>query len=173
MATNMAPHNLVEVADAIQLVLTQRRPKPTVEELMAKVPGPDFPGGGILIDDGSLRDAYATGRGTVRVRARAEIEPISSRRQGIVVTELPYMVGPERVQAKIRELVAAGRLDGVAAVNDLSDRNHGLRLVIECKAGVNPHGLLSTLYRLTSPPYPASRRLARQRKWTAVAASSV
>jgi len=150
MATNMAPHNLVEVADAIQLVLTQRRPKPTVEELMAKVPGPDFPGGGILIDDGSLRDAYATGRATVRVRARAEIEPISSRRQGIVVTELPYMVGPERVQAKIRELVAAGRLDGVAAVNDLSDRNHGLRLVIECKAGVNPHALLSRLYRLTS-----------------------
>jgi len=150
MATNMAPHNLIEVTDAIQLVLTQRRPKPTIDELMARVPGPDFPGGGILIDDGSLREAYETGRGTVRVRARAEIEPISSRRQGIVVTELPYMVGPERVQAKIRELVGAGRLDGVAAVNDLSDRNHGLRLVIECKAGVNPHALLNKLYRLTS-----------------------
>ncbi len=149
MATNMAPHNLAEVAAAIDLVLTQRRPRPTVEELMERVPGPDFPGGGILIDDGALRDAYETGRGTIRVRARAEIEPISSRRQSIVVTELPYMVGPERVQGKIRELVAAGRLDGVAAVNDLSDRNHGLRLVIECKAGVNPHALLSRLFRLT------------------------
>ena len=149
MATNMAPHNLAEVAQAIQLVLTQRRPKPTVDDLMALVPGPDFPCGGILVDDGALREAYDTGRGTIRVRARAEIEPISSRRQGIVVTELPYMVGPERVQGKIRELVLAGRLDGVAAVNDLSDRNHGLRLVVECKAGVNPHALLNKLYRLT------------------------
>ncbi|MDG2111182.1 MAG: DNA topoisomerase 4 subunit A, partial [Actinomycetota bacterium] len=150
MATNMAPHNLGEVARAIELVLTQRRPKPTVEELMALVPGPDFPCGGILVDDGSLSEAYETGRGTIRVRARAEIEPISSRRQGIVVTELPYMVGPERVQGKIRELVLAGRLEGVAAVNDLSDRNHGLRLVIECKAGVNPHAVLNKLYRLTA-----------------------
>jgi len=149
MATNMPPHNLLEVANAIRLVLTKRRPKPTVEELMAHVPGPDFPAGGILVDDGALRDAYETGRGTIRVRARAEIESISSRRDGIVVTELPYMVGPERVQAKIRELVLTGRLDGVAAVNDLSDRNHGLRLVVECKAGVNPHALLAKLYRLT------------------------
>jgi DNA gyrase subunit A len=149
MATNMPPHNLTEVAAAIRLVLTQRRPKPTVDELMELVPGPDFPGGGILIDDGTLREAYETGRGTIRVRARCEIEPISSRRQGIVVTELPHMVGPERVQAKVRELVLAGRLEGVAAVNDLSDRNHGLRLVIECKAGVNPHSLLNKLYRLT------------------------
>ncbi len=149
MATNMAPHNLSEIAGAIDLVLTRRRPKPTVDELMEFVPGPDFPGGGIIVDDGSIREAYAIGRGTVRVRARAEIEPISSRRDGIVVTELPYMVGPERVQAKIRELVGQGRLDGVAAVNDLSDRNHGLRLVVECKAGVNPHALLEKLYRLT------------------------
>ena len=149
MATNLAPHNLTEVAAAIRLVLTRRRPKPTVDELMELLPGPDFPGGGILIDDGSIREAYETGRGTVRVRARTEIEPISSRRQGIVVTELPYMVGPERVQAKVRELVLAGRLEGVAAVNDLSDRNHGLRLVIECKAGVDPRTLLNKLYRLT------------------------
>ena len=149
MATNMAPHNLLEIADAIRLVLKQRRPRPTVDDLMAHVPGPDFPGGGILVDDGTLREAYETGRGTIRIRARAEIEPISSRRQGIVVTELPYMVGPERVQAKIRELAINGKLDGVATVNDLSDRNHGMRLVIECKAGVNPHALLAKLYRLT------------------------
>lgn len=149
MATNMAPHNLLEIADAIRLVLTQRRPRPTVDELMVHVPGPDFPGGGIIVDDGTIREAYETGRGSIRVRARVEIDPISSRRQGIVVTELPYMVGPERVQAKIRELVVGGKLDGVAAVNDLSDRHHGMRLVIECKTGVNPHSLLTRLYRLT------------------------
>ena len=149
MATNMPPHNLAEIAAAIDHVLTNRRPKPSVDDLMEFVEGPDFPTGGIVVDDGSLREAYATGRGTIRVRARAEIENITARRQGIVVTELPYAVGPERVQTKIRELVSAGKLDGIAAVVDLSDRNHGLRLVIECKTGVGPHGLLEKLYRLT------------------------
>lgn len=149
MATNMPPHNLAEIAAAIEHVLTNRRPKPSVDDLMEFVRGPDFPTGGIVLDDGSLREAYETGRGTIRVRARSEIENITARRQGIVVTELPYAVGPERVQAKIRELIAAGKLDGVAAVVDLSDRNHGLRLVIECKTGVGPHGLLEKLYRLT------------------------
>ena len=149
MATNMPPHNLAEIAAAIDHVLMNRRPKPSVDDLMEFVEGPDFPTGGIVVDDGSLREAYATGRGTIRVRARAEIENITARRQGIVVTELPYAVGPERVQTKIRELVSAGKLDGIAAVVDLSDRNHGLRLVIECKTGVGPHGLLEKLYRLT------------------------
>ena len=131
MATNMPPHNLAEIAGAIEHVLTNRRPKPSVDDLMGFVRGPDFPTGGIVLDDGSLREAYETGRGTIRVRARSEIENITARRQGIVVTELLYAVGPERVQAKIGELIAAGKLDGVAAVVDLSDRNHGLRLVIE------------------------------------------
>ena len=149
MATNMPPHNLSEIASAIEHVLTKRRPKPTVDDLMRFVEGPDFPTGGIIVDDGSLREAYETGRGTIRVRARAEIENITARRQGIVITELPYAVGPERVQAKVRELITSGKLDGIAAVVDLSDRNHGLRLVIECKSGVGPHGLLEKLYRLT------------------------
>ena len=149
MATNMAPHNLREVADVISLVLTQRRPRPTIEELMERLPAPDFPGGGIIVDDGSLATAYETGRGTIRVRARAEIEPISSRRQAIVITELPYMVGPERVQAKIRDLILAGKLDDVAGVTNLSDHTNGLKLVIDCKSGVNPHALLNKLYRLT------------------------
>ena len=149
MATNMPPHNLSEIASAIEHVLTKRRPKPTVDDLMRFVEGPDFPTGAIVVDDGSLREAYETGRGTIRVRARAEIENITARRQGIVITELPYAVGPERVQAKVRELIASGKLDGIAAVVDLSDRNHGLRLVIECKSGVGPHGLLEKLYRLT------------------------
>ena len=149
MATNMPPHNISEVVAVVKHILNNRRPKPTLDELVSLLPGPDFPTGGIIIDDGTLRDAYETGRGTFRIRARVEIEPISARRQAIVVTELPYAVGPERVQAKIRELVNKGRLEGVAAVNDLSDRNHGLRLVIECKSGVGPHKLLNTLYRLT------------------------
>ena len=142
MATNMPPHNISEVVAVVKHILHNRRPKPTLDELVSLLPGPDFPTGGIIIDDGTLRDAYETGRGTFRIRARVEIEPISARRQAIVVTELPYAVGPERVQAKIRELVNKGRLEGVAAVNDLSDRNHGLRLVIECKSGVGPHKLL-------------------------------
>ena len=149
MATNMAPHNLAEVAEAIKLVLRQRRPKPTTAELMNLVPGPDFPSGGVVIVDDALAEAYESGRGTVRIRAKAHIEPLTARRDGIVVTELPYMVGPERVQAKVRELAASGRLDGVAAVNDLSDRNWGLRLVIECKPGVNAHGVLAQLWNLT------------------------
>ncbi len=149
MATNIAPHNLNEVISAVRLVLTQRRPKPTVDELMQHIAGPDFPSGAILVDDGALREAYETGRGTVRIRARTEIEPISSQRQSIVVTELPYMVGPERVVVKIRDLIRAGRLEGVASVNDLSDRNNGLRLVIECKSGINAHAMLTKLYRLT------------------------
>ncbi|HJM00162.1 MAG TPA: DNA topoisomerase (ATP-hydrolyzing), partial [Acidimicrobiales bacterium] len=149
MATNMPPHNLAEIAAAIEHVLTKRRPKPTVDELMKHVEGPDFPTGGVIVDDESLRDAYESGRGTIRIRARAEIENITARRQGIIVTELPYAVGPERVQAKIRELIGAGKLEGIATVVDLSDRHHGLRLVIECKSGIGPHSLLEKLYRLT------------------------
>ncbi len=148
MATNMAPHNLGEVYEAIKLVMTKRRPKPTVEELMAVLPGPDFPSGGIVIDD-SLREAYATGRGTVRIRARAEVAQVSPRRQGIEVTELPYLVGPERVVAKIKELMLAGKLTGISDIKNLTDRHHGLRIQIECKTGVNPHAVLTELYRLT------------------------
>ncbi|MDE0499330.1 MAG: hypothetical protein OXH86_18485, partial [Acidimicrobiaceae bacterium] len=149
MATNMAPHNLGEICAALKLVLRQRRPKPTTAELMSKVKAPDFPGGGLVIVDESLAEAYETGRGTVRIRAKTDIKSVTARRDSIVITELPYMVGPERVQAKVRELVANGRLEGVAAVNDLSDRNHGLRLVIECKPGVNAHVLRESLWSLT------------------------
>ncbi len=148
MATNMPTHNLREVYEAIKLVMTKRRPKPTVDELMKKVPGPDFPSGGIIISDG-IRDAYETGRGTIRIRAKAEIVNITRARKGLEITELPYLVGPERVIAKIKDLVNANRLSGVADVKNLSDRLSGLRLVIECKAGVNPELLLEQLYKLT------------------------
>jgi DNA gyrase subunit A len=148
MATNMPTHNLGEIYRAIKLVMTKRRPKPTIDELMAEVPGPDFPSGGILIDDG-IREAYETGRGTIRVRARAEVVNITRARQGLEITELPYLVGPERVIAKIKDLIGANRLSGIADVKNLTDRKSGLKLVIECKTGVNPELLLEQLYRLT------------------------
>ncbi|MEM9653067.1 MAG: DNA gyrase subunit A, partial [Actinomycetota bacterium] len=134
MATNMPTHNLGEIYEAIKLVMTKRRPKPTIDELMAKVPGPDFPSGGILIDDG-IREAYETGRGTVRIRAKAEVVNITRARRGLEITELPYLVGAERVIAKIKDLVNSGKLNGISDVKNLSDRKSGLKLVVECKTG--------------------------------------
>jgi len=148
MATNMPPHNLVEVFEAIKLVMTKRRPKPTIEELMAVLPGPDLPSAGIIIDDG-LAEAYVSGRGSFRMRATAEIVNITKTRQGIVVTELPYMVGPERIVARIQELVNGGRLVGVSDVKNLQDRRTGMNITIECKPGVNAKAILTELYRLT------------------------
>lgn len=148
MATNMAPHNLGEIFEAIKLVMTQRRPKPTLAELRAVVPGPDFPSGGTMIDDG-INDAYENGRGSVRLRATAEIVDITRARKGIVITELPYMIGVERVMAKVKELVIAGKVTGISDMKNLSDHSSGLRLVIECKTGVDPAVLLQKLYRLT------------------------
>lgn len=149
MATNMPTHNLVEIYQAIKLVMTKRRPKPTIDELMAVVPGPDFPTGALVIDDGSIKEAYETGRGTIRMRAKAEIVDVTRARKGIEITELPYLVGPERIIAKVKDLIHAGRISGISDVKNLSDRKNGLRLVIECKTGVNPQLLLEQLYKLT------------------------
>ncbi len=148
MATSMAPHNLAEIADAIELVATKRRPKPTVDELMALVPGPDFPSGGVAID-GNFAEMYATGKGSVTLRARAHVEQLTSKRQGIVITELPYLVGPEKVVERINKLLQDDKLDGVASITNFSDRTSGLRLQIDCQTGVNPQAVLSQLYRLT------------------------
>ncbi len=148
MATNMPTHNLGEIYEAIKLVMTKRRPKPTVDDLMKLVPGPDFPSGGQIIADG-VRDAYETGRGTIRIRAKAEIVDVTRARKGIEVTELPYLVGVERVVSKIKDLINANRISGVADVTNLSDRKSGMRLLIECKTGVNPELLLEKLYKLT------------------------
>jgi DNA gyrase subunit A len=147
MATNMAPHNLREVEQAIRLVMTQRRPKPTVDELMAVLPGPDFPSGGIVVDEG-IREAYETGRGSFRIRARAHVEQVTKSRQAIVVTELPYLVGPERVIGKVQELANNGKVVGVSGIADLSDMN-GLRIQIDVKPAVNPQAVLQELYRLS------------------------
>ncbi len=148
MATNMAPHNLAEVYEAIKLVMTKRRPKPTVDELMAVLPGPDLPMGATIVDDG-LRDAYETGRGSFRIRAKATIIDVTKARQGIEITELPYMVGVERVVAKVTELVRAEKLNGVQDIKNLSDRHHGTKLVIECKSGMSAELLLQKLYKMT------------------------
>ena len=148
MATNMPTHNLAEVYAAVALVMKKRRPKPTTDELMAVLPGPDFPSGGILVDDG-IREAYETGRGTIRLRARAHVENIGRSRQAIVVTELPYLVGPERVIAKLKELNETGRVAGISDFKNLSDRHTGLRLQVTVKPGHNPQAVLGELYRLT------------------------
>ncbi|WP_376771949.1 DNA gyrase/topoisomerase IV subunit A [Thermocatellispora tengchongensis] len=147
MATNMAPHNLVEVIAAARHLI--KKPHATLDELMRFVPGPDLPTGGIVIGLEGIRDAYERGRGTFRMRAKCAIEQVTPRRKGIVVTELPFNVGPERVVTKIKELVTAKKLQGISDLKDLTDRHKGLRLVIEIKTGFNPEAVLEELYRLT------------------------
>ncbi|MDP9885121.1 DNA gyrase subunit A [Sinomonas atrocyanea] len=147
MATNMAPHNLVEVIAAAQLVIAN--PEATLEDVMELVPGPDLPSGGRIVGLEGIRDAYRTGRGSFKTRAKVSVEQISARRTGIVVTELPYMVGPEKVIEKIKDAVNAKKLAGISDVTDLTDRQHGLRLVIEVKNGFNPQAVLQQLYRYT------------------------
>ncbi|WP_326642553.1 DNA topoisomerase IV subunit A [Streptosporangium sp. NBC_01755] len=147
MATNMAPHNLVEVVAAARHLI--KKPEATLDDLMRFVPGPDLPTGGTIIGLDGIRDAYAKGRGTFRMRAKCAVEQVSPRRKGIVVTELPFNVGPERVVTKIRELVTAKKLQGISDLKDLSDRHKGLSLVIEIKNGFIPEAVLEELYRLT------------------------
>ncbi|RAY10878.1 DNA topoisomerase IV [Actinomadura craniellae] len=147
MATNMAPHNLGEVVAAARHLID--RPDATLDDLMRFVPGPDLPTGGKIVGLDGVRDAYARGRGTFRTRATVQVEDVTPRRKGLVVTELPYGVGPERVVAKIKDLVTAKKLLGISDLKDLTDRNTGLRLVIEIKNGFHPEAVLEELYRLT------------------------
>ena len=147
MATNMAPHNLIEVVAAATYLL--ENPEATTEELMEFVPGPDFPSGGILMGLDGIKDAYTNGRGALKVRGKVSIESLGPRRTGIVVTELPYMVGPERLIEKIRDAVQSKKLQGISDVTDLTDRHHGLRVAITVKTGFDPNAILEQLYRLT------------------------
>ena len=163
MATNMIPHNLGEVVAAARHLINH--PGADLDELMRFVPGPDLPTGGQLLGLDEVRRAYETGRGVVRMRARAQTGLLEGGRgrQAITVTELPYGVGTEKIIEAITDevkgkLITAGpkrgqrqaaRLVGIADVKDLTDREHGTRLVIECKVGVNPQALLADLYRLT------------------------
>jgi DNA gyrase subunit A len=147
MATNMAPHNLGEVVAAARHLLVH--PEATVEDLMRFVPGPDLPTGGRIVGLDGVREAYETGRGTFRMRATARVEQLTPRRSGLVITELPWNVGPEKVIEKIRELHNAKKIAGIAGVTDLTDGEKGLQLVIELKSGFVPEAVLDQLYRLT------------------------
>ena len=147
MATNIAPHNLVEVVQALRHLI--KHPEADLDALMRFIPGPDLPTGGKIIGLDGVRDAYESGRGSFKMRATTRIESVTPRRKGIVVTELPYGVGTERVIEAIKKLVQAKKLQGIADVKDLTDREKGLRLVIEVKNGFHPEALLEQLYRST------------------------
>jgi DNA gyrase subunit A len=147
MATNMAPHNLGEVIAAARHLIAH--PDAGLDELMRFVPGPDLPGGGKIVGLDGIRDAYETGRGIFRTRAAARIEQVTPRRTGIVVTELPYGVGPEKVRERIKDLVQAKKLAGISDLKDLTDRHRGLQLVIEVRSGFHAEAVLEELYRLT------------------------
>ncbi len=147
MATNMPPHNLVEVVAAARHLI--KHPGASLDDLMRFVPGPDLPTGGKIVGLDGIREAYESGRGVFRTRAAARVENVTPRRKGIVVTELPYNVGPERVIEKVSDLVKAKKLQGISDVKDLTDRTKGLRLVIEIKNGFHPEAVLEELYRLT------------------------
>jgi DNA gyrase subunit A len=147
MATNMAPHNLVEVVQALRHLI--KTPNADLDDLMRFIPGPDLPTGGKIVGLEGIKDAYLAGRGSFKMRATARIENVTPRRKGIVVTELPYTVGPEKVIEKIKTLVQAKKLLGIADVKDLTDRAHGTQLVIEVKNGFVPEAVLEQLYKLT------------------------
>ncbi|GHD88788.1 DNA gyrase/topoisomerase IV subunit A [Streptomyces naganishii] len=147
MATNMPPHNLGEVIAAARHLI--RYPNADLDALMKHVPGPDLPTGGRIAGLSGIRDAYETGRGTFKIRATVSVETVTARRKGLVVTELPFAVGPEKVIAKIKDLVGSKKIQGIADVKDLTDREHGLRLVIEIKNGFVPEAVLEQLYKLT------------------------
>jgi DNA gyrase subunit A len=147
MATNMAPHNLGEVIAAARHLIAH--PEATLDELMRFVPGPDLPTGGKIVGLEGIREAYESGRGIFRTRATARIEQVTPRRTGIVITELPYGVGPEKVRERIKDLVQAKKLSGVSDLKDLTDGTHGLQLVIEIRSGFHAEAVLEELYRLT------------------------
>jgi len=147
MATNMAPHNLGEVIAAAKFLM--ENPKATLKQLMKIVPAPDFPTGGYLVATEGIADAYANGRGSFKVRATAVIEKVTARKQGIVITELPYNIGPEKIVEKIADLVKAKKVQGISDIVDLSDGQSGTKVVVEIKNGYEATDVLENLYRLT------------------------
>ncbi len=146
MATNIPPHNLGEVIDGIIALIDN--PDISIDELMDYIPGPDFPTGALIMGKAGIRSAYHTGRGKLRIRARAEIQDWKENRQRIVVTEIPYMVNKARLIEKIAELVHDKRVDGISDLRDESDRD-GMRIVIELKRDANAQIVLNQLYKYT------------------------
>jgi DNA gyrase subunit A len=147
MATNIPPHNLGEVIDALLLLIAD--PDVTLRELMAVLPGPDFPTAGFIHGLSGIHSAYSTGRGIIQVRARAEIETQSrGDRQSIVITEIPYQVNKARLIERIAELIREKKIEGVSDLRDESDRD-GIRIVVDVKRGEVPEVLLNSLYKMT------------------------
>ncbi|NSX28385.1 DNA topoisomerase IV subunit A [Gardnerella vaginalis] len=147
MATNMATHNLGEVVAAAKYVM--KHPNATLDDLMQIVPGPDWPGGGIIIGRSGIREAYETGRGAFTTRSKTHIENVTARKKAIIVTELPFIVGPERVLERISQGIKARKLDGISGAIDLTDRHNGTRIVIEIKTGFDPNAVLAQLFKHT------------------------
>ncbi|MDI2586457.1 DNA gyrase subunit A [Psychrobacillus sp. NEAU-3TGS] len=147
MATNIPSHNLGEIIDGV-LALSEN-PAITIEELMGIIPGPDFPTGGIILGKSGIRRAFETGRGSILIRAKVEIEQKASGKEVIIVTELPYQVNKARLIEKIAELVRDKKIDGITHLADESDRN-GMRIVIEVRKDANSHVLLNNLYKQTA-----------------------
>ncbi|MEG0770782.1 MAG: DNA gyrase subunit A, partial [Clostridia bacterium] len=146
MATNIPPHNLAEVIDAIDLIIDN--PEASLADIMECIKGPDFPTGGTIMGYSGIRAAYATGRGRIAVRAKAEIVEMHNDRYKIVITEIPYMVNKARLIENIAELVKDKRVDGISALRDESDRN-GMSIIIELKRDANAQVVLNTLYKYT------------------------
>lgn len=147
MATNMAPHNLGEVIAATKYLI--ENPTATLKQLMKHIPGPDFPTGGHLVGLEGVREAYATGKGSFKVRANVEIQKVSSRKMGLVIKELPFTIGPEKVVERIAALVKAKKIQGISDIIDLTDGQTGTNVVIELKNGFEPDKVLDQLYALT------------------------
>ncbi|HBR33899.1 MAG TPA: DNA gyrase subunit A [Firmicutes bacterium] len=146
MATNMPPHNLGEIIDGAVLLIDD--PETDAEALMEIVKGPDFPTGGIILGRDGIRNAYLTGRGSIKVRAKTRIETLSNGKSQIIVTELPYQVNKARLIEKIADLVRSKEIEGLTDLRDESDRS-GMRIVIELKRDINPNILLNQLYKRT------------------------
>ncbi len=146
MATNIPPHNLGEVIDGTIALINNREMED--RELLKYIKGPDFPGGGIILGRKGIEDAYLTGRGSIKVRSRSEIEPMNNGKNRIVVTEIPYQVNKARLIEKIAELARDKKIDGITDLRDESDRK-GMRIVIELRRDVNPQVILNQLYKNT------------------------
>ncbi|MDM7461228.1 MAG: DNA gyrase subunit A [bacterium] len=146
MATNIPPHNLSEVVDA--LIYRLEHPNCTLEPILKLLPGPDFPTGGLILGTKGIRQAYETGRGSIVMQAKTQIEPLDGGKSAIVITELPYQVSKARLIEQIAGLVKAGKLDGITDLADYSDRT-GMRVVIELRRDVNPNRMLNSLLKHT------------------------
>ncbi|HEX9943770.1 MAG TPA: DNA gyrase subunit A, partial [Thermoanaerobaculia bacterium] len=147
MATNIPPHNLGEVVDALLMLI--ERPEVMIKELMTALPGPDFPTAGFIHGLDGIRSAYTTGRGIIQLRARTEVEThAKTERQSIVITEIPYQINKKKLLERIAELVREKKIDGVSDLRDESDR-HGIRIVVDVKKDAIPEIILNSLYKMT------------------------